>query len=302
MTVQSITREDVQQMIQADSNIILLDVLPGEFFAEQHLPGAGNACVYEVTFLDQVRAITPDLDRPIIVYGSSCRSRASATAATKLSAAGYHAVYDYAGGLEAWEAAGYPLERNPEQAVAIPRLRDTTYVVDVEKSVLLWVGRSLTGRHYGSINMAEGELTLARGKIVRGRLILAMETIRNFDLADADYNTLLISHLKSDDFFNVSRFPTASFELGAASLIPDATPGTANHQITGVLTIKGVSNQVAFPALIAPRPDGGLSAQAHLDIDRTQWGVQYGSGKLFERLGMHLVNDIISLELQVVAF
>jgi polyisoprenoid-binding protein YceI len=83
--------------------------------------------------------------------------------------------------------------------------------------------------------------------------------------------------------------------------MPDATPGTPNYRITGAMTIKGISNPVVFPALIAPRADGGLNAQAHFDINRTLWQVQYGSGKLFEKLGMHLVNDCITLDLQVMA-
>jgi polyisoprenoid-binding protein YceI len=220
----------------------------------------------------------------------------------KLAAAGYRNLYDFAGGLDEWNGAGCPLERHPEQAVAIPTFRDATYVIDVEQSVLYWVGRSLAGRHSGRIDLAAGVLRLAQGTIVTGSLTIAMETIKNLDLVDPAYNALLISHLKSDDFFHVSRFPTAAFEFTADTPIPDATPGTPNHQVSGMLTIKGISMPVVFPALIAPRADGGISAQAHFDIDRTQWGVLYGSGKLFEKLGIHLVNDIITLELQLVAF
>ena len=44
--------------------------------------------------------------------------------------------------------------------------------------------------------------------------------------------------------------------------------------------------------IIAPQNDGTLKAQASLDLYRTLWGVCYGSGRLYERLGMHLVNDL----------
>jgi hypothetical protein len=53
--------------------------------------------------------------------------------------------------------------------------------------------------------------------------------------------------------------------------------------------------------MVAPQQDGTFKAQAALDIDRTLWGACYGSGKLYERLGMHLVNDLISVELFIVA-
>ena len=52
--------------------------------------------------------------------------------------------------------------------------------------------------------------------------------------------------------------------------------------------------------IIAPQNDGTLKAQASLDLYRTLWGVCYGSGRLYERLGMHLVNDLISVELFIV--
>jgi len=52
--------------------------------------------------------------------------------------------------------------------------------------------------------------------------------------------------------------------------------------------------------VVAPQADG-LKAQATLDIDRTQWNISYGSGRLFEKLGMHLVNDLVTLEFFLVA-
>lgn len=301
METRIISREELKHKLEAGQDVVLLDVLPGEFFDEKHIPGACNACVYEVTFLIQVRAITADLDRPIIVYGYSCGSQASATAAEKLALAGYRAVFDYAGGLEAWEDAGYPLELHPERAVVVPCFRDTTYLVNVEKSIFYWIGRSLIGRHHGSITLSGGEISVEQGQVVGGHLTLDMETIRDLDLVDTSYNKLLVSHLNSDDFFDVGRFPTASFELDEAVHLPTATTGMPNYHVTGRLTIKGVSNKVEFPAIIAPREDGGISAQAHFDIDRTKWRVVYGSGKLFEKLGIHLVTDLISIELQLVA-
>jgi polyisoprenoid-binding protein YceI/rhodanese-related sulfurtransferase len=301
MTIRTINGDETRNLLAAGDAPILIDIHPGEYFAEQHLPGACNACVYEVTFLDQVRALTTDPDRPIIVYGSSSRSLASEKAVEKLAEAGYKNLYNFAGGLAEWEAAGLPLEMNPDQPVPIPRFRDGCYTIDLEKSLLHWVGRSIVSRHYGTIGLAGGELCLNGGTIVSGQLTVAMDTITNVDLTDSTWNSLLISHLKSEDFFHVARFPTASLAISEAVALPDASPGTPNFRISGTLTIKGVTNPVTFPALIAPNADGGLNAQAHFDIDRTRWQVQYGSGRLFEKLGMHLVNDIITLELQVIA-
>jgi hypothetical protein len=53
--------------------------------------------------------------------------------------------------------------------------------------------------------------------------------------------------------------------------------------------------------MIVPMPDGSLNGNAHFDFDRTLWNVLYGSEKFFEKLGMHLVNDNITMELFLVA-
>jgi len=124
-----------------------------------------------------------------------------------------------------------------------------------------------------------------------------MRTIKNCDLQDQEENNLLVCHLKSEDFFDVERFPTAGFELLTCEVLFDATPGSSNYFINGELTLKDVKRAISIPAIIVPGENGSIRAQAHFDIDRTEWNIAYGSGKLFEKLGMHLVNDTISLEL-----
>ena len=47
-------------------------------------------------------------------------------------------------------------------------------------------------------------------------------------------------------------------------------------------------------------PEGKPAAQATLALDRTAWGSIYGSARFFQRLGMHLVNDFVDLQLRMV--
>jgi polyisoprenoid-binding protein YceI len=82
--------------------------------------------------------------------------------------------------------------------------------------------------------------------------------------------------------------------------LPDAPLGNPNFQISGDLTLKGVTRELGFRTILAPTPDGLLAADAHFDIDRTHWNVLYGSGKFYEKLGKHLVNDEISIALKFV--
>ena len=55
-------------------------------------------------------------------------------------------------------------------------------------------------------------------------------------------------------------------------------------------------------ATITKTPENGLAAEAHFDIDRTRWGVIYGSARFFEYLGMHLVFDLISFQVRIIAY
>jgi len=282
------------------SDLTVLDVLLPEHYATHHIPGAVNACVYEIAFLDTVAALLPDKKVPIVVYDTSRRSQASACAARKLESKGYLDVCELAEGLEGWTAAGLPLEPKGARIPDEPRLIDRHYRIDSEKSLVTWTGRSLSGRHTGNLAVSEGELTIAEGQLTGGRIVIDMKSISNVDLQGADFRNLLISHLLSEDFFEVSRYPSAEATLKGWRPIPDSTPGTANYEIDALLTIKGITHTVRFAALIVPQADG-IKAQATLDIDRTAWNVTYGSGKFFERLGMHLVNDIITLEFFLVA-
>jgi len=52
--------------------------------------------------------------------------------------------------------------------------------------------------------------------------------------------------------------------------------------------------------MIGLTPDGLIAADEHFDIDRTGWNLLYGSGKFYEKLGKHLVNDAVSLALKLV--
>ena len=68
----------------------------------------------------------------------------------------------------------------------------------------------------------------------------------------------------------------------------------------GDLTLKGTSGPLTFRAAAGVTPDGKAAAQAVLSFDRTYWNVLYASGRYFHRLGMHLVYDLIDLEIKIV--
>jgi len=290
----------LRQQLEA-GRVVLIDVMTPEDFELVHIAGAKNACVYEMVFLDRVGELAPDAGTELVVYDSTGTKLTAENARDRLIRAGYPKVSVLEGGLAAWRAAGFPLEGTDLSGAAEIAARDGEYRIDGENSVLEWTGRNINNRHYGRIDIASGELVLCRGGLAGGRIVMDMTKITNLDLQDAYWRDLLLRHLKSDDFFAVDRYPTAKFVLTGWEPLPDATAGTPNGIVTGNLAIKEVTRQVSFPAIVAPQADGSTKAHAVLDFDRTLWGVCYGSGRFFERLGIHLVHDMISLELFIVA-
>jgi polyisoprenoid-binding protein YceI len=297
-----ITIAELNALRENGERFVLIDIHPPEYFEQSHLPGACNACVYEMAFLDTVAGIVTDPETLIVVYGSSERSQAGTVACRKLDEAGYQNVCELAGGSEAWHSSGLGLEPGTDViSEAASVISDGSYRLDTTASRLEWTGRNLNNRHYGIISVAEGVVNIEKGVIAGGSVILDMNSIVNLDLQDEDYKRMLIRHLKSDDFFHVDRYPTATFRLDSSQQIPDATPGSPCQMITGSLELAGRTNLLSFPAEIAAQENGQVRVQAAFDIDRTRWGILYGSGRFFEKLGMHLVSDMISAELFLVA-
>lgn len=174
-----------------------------------------------------------------------------------------------------------------------------TYKVNVEKSSLRWTGYYLFSfsEHNGTIALSEGEIKVSTEEIISGFFDIDMKSIRNLDIPDGGGKDLE-NHLMSDDFFSVDKFPTARFEIAKVEKIKEPQHGGPNYDVTGNLTIKGITNSLTFPALITFAEDG-LEAKAKLKIDRTKWNVRYNSGKFFSEIGDGAISDAIGMEIHL---
>lgn len=285
--------------------VYLIDVLGNDHFRLVHIPGALSTCVYEVTFLEQVKAITEDRNAPVVIYGSGSRSMDSVKAAEKLQREGYTDVQVLKGGLEAWRKAGLPLEGDAVDEDIDPytilklKTRNGTFEADREQSIIQWTGRNMNSIHVGSIKLAGGEIKVRDGRF-GGKFHLDMDSIENFDLEGNELQPILINHLKSDDFFFTKLFPDAVFEIIDAAPVDEPYLSSPNYKIKGRLTLRGVKLTQEFMATVIETPPDRVTAEAHFDIDRTRWGIIYGSARFFEYLGMHLVFDLISIQVKIV--
>lgn len=301
-----ITPGQLKKWMDEKKDFILIDVLPGDYFIQKHIPDAINACVYEVSFNDQIKELARESSKPIVVYGERDGFLASASAFTKLSDAGYEKVYELVGGIAAWEKAGYEVEckdGKPKKDYGTPALHSDkkTLKVDTKKSKIRWTGRNLGNLHFGYIGLSKGSVEVNDGVVTGGNFTINMESIVCEDIADKAMNKMLVAHLCSADFFETSTYPEGKFTITEALRLEKASPGAPNYRITGNLTLKGITHSVEFEAVIGWNTEQKLFTQATFEIDRTKWKVMYGSGRFFERLGMHLVNDNITLQLFITA-
>ncbi|HEX3443684.1 MAG TPA: YceI family protein, partial [Chthoniobacterales bacterium] len=289
----------LQDWLKENQPPLVLDVLPQESYDRRRLPGAQRATVYEVSFLDQVHAIATDQNRSIVVYGAGPKSKEASVAADKLLRAGFINVWEFAGGLEAWEEQGFATEGKPDAREPEPPVSGS-FRIDIEKSIIKWTGANLSNSHTGTLRFADGMFQLSQGQLEDAKFQIDMKSLACDDIKDAATNQILIQHLASDDFFEVAKYPMARFQLTAAKVLPPGTAGYPNYEMSGRLTLKGVTDQITFPAIVGYSDPNTIAGQAHLEFDRTRWEVKYGSGKFFAFLGKHLVNDLVHLHLTII--
>ncbi len=295
---------ELEQWRKSKEKVYIVDTLTSEWFEKRHIPGAENACVFKVDFPEQIRRIVTEKNRKIVLYGSSNTSLDAVTAAEKLVRLGYPEVYVLFGGIAAWRTAGYPLEGSDIDASALVSetlaFQNGRYVIDVRESLIEWVGRNPNTRHYGTVRLSGGDMT-GRDNRFSGHCEIDMASLENTNLAGDELQPILVSHLKSDDFFFTSHFPTAAFRIEEARPFDEMQLSAPNYEVVGALTLRSISQDMCFLATFNQNDRGDLLAEAHFDIDRTLWNVNYGSSRFFEHLGMHLVFDPITIQLRLVA-
>ncbi len=166
--------------------------------------------------------------------------------------------------------------------------------VDTKQSVITWKGASLNGLNSqtGYVYPSKGELMIENGQLTGGIVEVDMNTIED---KNHRRDTKLVDHLKDPDFFEVEKFP---FSILSITKIKSTT--NEGRQITGNLTIKGITHPVTFPAKLEIK-NGMVKANGKLVIDRTQWDVRYKSAKFYTLLANQTMSDSIEFYIHIVA-
>lgn len=173
-------------------------------------------------------------------------------------------------------------------AVAIVLTTSTTVAqtkeVSVKESTVNWIGKKITGKHNGTVDLQRGTLQMKGDEIVGGTFVIDMNSIEVKDLT-GDSKEKLEGHLKSDDFFGVATYPTATLDIKSANKTEEG------YYVNAEITIKGTTEPIAFELKM-----DGDKATTSLKIDRTKFGVRYGSGSFFDNLGDNTIYDNFEME------
>lgn len=161
--------------------------------------------------------------------------------------------------------------------------------VDVKASKINWVGKKVTGQHEGTIDLSSGVLIFKSNKLVGGNFTVDMNSISTTDLKAGQGKEKLDGHLKADDFFGTEKYPTAKLVFKSIG------KKSANvYTVTADLTIKDVTNPVKFEITVNKN-----NATAALKVDRTKYGIKYGSGSFFDGLGDKAIYDEFELNVDL---
>ncbi|MEW4569956.1 YceI family protein [Tautonia sp. JC769] len=168
------------------------------------------------------------------------------------------------------------LEAEAEESDAAPVAADEAALAAAEEaafdgsnSSIDFVGSKLVGSsHDGGFKTFTGRFVLPAG----GDSIRSVSVTIDMNSIWSD-NDRLTGHLKNEDFFEVETYPESEFV--STAIVADTSEG-GTHEITGNLTLHGVTKSVSFPATVAIT-DEAVSLDSEFKIDRTIWGIVYGS-------------------------
>ncbi|MFT4673706.1 MAG: polyisoprenoid-binding protein YceI [Saprospiraceae bacterium] len=180
-------------------------------------------------------------------------------------------------------------------------LAATPYTIQTEKATISWLGSKPVGTHTGTINVQDGAFYLQGTTIESGKFVIDMSSITVTDLDENSGKESLESHLKGTvegkegDFFNVTKYPTATFEVTGVTDMDGKTI------MSGNLTMLDTTQNISFPVLITNQNNMVQVKSETFTIDRTKWGINYGSKSIFDNLGDKFIADDMEITIDVTA-
>ncbi len=180
---------------------------------------------------------------------------------------------------------------------------DGSYEMSADESTVNWRGTKTLIENYedtGTLKIKSGVFAVESGIVSSGTIVFDMSSLE----AASSSNSVagignLTKHLKSADFLDTVKFPTATFVLVKADPVGGSDGGT--FIFTGNLTLKGIAKEIQFPVHFAQNEAGEVVINGEFEINRTNWDIRYGSTKFFQGLGDKAISDMIQVKFEAVA-
>ena len=176
-----------------------------------------------------------------------------------------------------------------EANVVIPK---GEYNIDVNSSIVKWLGRTPVKSHDGVISILEGSFSVNEKSFLKGLVVIDMNTINCTDLSGGGKKSLE-EHLKNDDFFSVNTYPQAKI-----SMVSNLKSVDGFIEFQGALEIKGKTNPIIFQSKIEEQ-NGIYKAKGSFSFNRALYDVKYRSKSFFDDLGDKFINDEIEIEIEI---
>ena len=154
-----------------------------------------------------------------------------------------------------------------------------------ETSKVEFTGSKVTGKHDGGFKEFTGNIDLVNNKPEESQV--AVDIVMSSVFTDTDGVT---KHLQSGDFFDVEKFPKASFV--STKIVADTAKGADNFTVTGDLELRGQKKSITFPAKITVNPTE-VAVNAEFSINRKDFGIVY-AGKADD-----LIRDEVVIKLNL---
>jgi polyisoprenoid-binding protein YceI len=158
-----------------------------------------------------------------------------------------------------------------------------SYTIDTAATTVNWRATHKGGMYprYGTIGVDNGAISVDNGAVTAGNIEINLASLMVNPASVTEPNkkaSQLEAHLKSPDFFDVAKYPTAKFVITKVTPY-DSTQqksllqGTTNL-VSGNLTLKDSTLNITFPAKITVNGND-VTATAKFTIDRSAWGISY---------------------------
>jgi polyisoprenoid-binding protein YceI len=145
-----------------------------------------------------------------------------------------------------------------------PLANATPLAFSNDGSTVAFTGAKVTGKHEGGFSAFRGVLEVVENDLTKSRVRVDLEMGSVFSDSGK-----LTGHLKSPDFFGVEQFPVTRFVSTSLKKVDGA-----RYDVTGDLTLHGVTKSISFPADIT-LTDAGADVTAEFALNRKDFGIVY---------------------------